>query len=105
MNARWRNERVSKTTLVVYNRHKREIGDEKVNVNDYGSLGGVGGCGRWAAWGDAGGGRCVEGCPWVSCCCLGWRMRRSRTSKYRGFIEKMWSKREEILKMNEGQPT
>ena len=24
-------------------------------------------------------------------------------NKYRGFIEKMWSKREEILKMSEGQ--
>ena len=25
-------------------------------------------------------------------------------SKYRGFIEKMWSKREEIFKRSEGQP-
>ena len=25
-------------------------------------------------------------------------------SRYRGFIEKMWSKREEILKMGEGHP-
>ena len=32
--ARRRNEEESKTTLAVYNRHKIEIGDEKVYVND-----------------------------------------------------------------------
>ena len=36
--ARGRNERESKTTLAVYNQHKREIGDEKVYVTDYGSV-------------------------------------------------------------------
>ena len=36
--ARWRNEWESKTTLAVYNQHKREIGDEKVYVNNYSSV-------------------------------------------------------------------
>ena len=35
---RWRNQRESKTTLTVYNLHRREIGGEKVYVNDHGSV-------------------------------------------------------------------
>ena len=47
----------------------------------------LGGCGRWAAWGVMFGVQDEE-----------------VKNRYRGFIEKMWVKREEILKMSEGQP-
>ena len=75
------------------------------------------GCAEWRRWsgdhttfssgvwwleGSAGGGQ-HGGVPLGELLLLGVEDEEVK-SKYRGFIEKMWSKREEIFKMTEGQP-
>ena len=52
-----------------------------------------GGCGRWAEW----------GIPLGELLLFGVEDEKVK-NRYRGFIVKMWSNREEILKMSEGQP-